>query len=112
MLYYLINTGGTDVPHRGDLMRKMAKITLLTVTLLSATAAFGGAEEGKEMFDEAKCMECHNSEDFKASKKVKDFHQLEARVDACQRNSDAGWFDEDTHDVATYLNKAHYHLKK
>ena len=85
---------------------------LLVASLLFTTAAFAGAEDGKEMFDEAKCMECHNSDDFKNSKKVKEFHQLEARVDACQRNTDAGWFDEDTHDVATYLNEKHYHLKK
>ena len=93
-------------------MMKFVKISLMTAVLLSATTAFGGVEEGKEMFDEAKCMECHNSEDFKSSKKVKGFHELEARVDACQRNTDAGWFDEDTHDVANYLDKKYYHLKK
>ena len=93
-------------------MMKLTKISMLLASLLLTTAAFGGAEEGKEMFDEAKCMECHNSADFKNSKKVKEFHQLEARVDACQRNTDAGWFDEDTTSVAEFLDKKYYKLKK
>jgi len=93
-------------------MIKISKATLLAATLLFSTAAFAGAEEGKELFEEAKCMECHNNEDFDNSKKVKNFHQLEGRVQGCQLNTDAGWFDEDTHDVATYLNETHYKLKK
>jgi len=93
-------------------MIKFTKTSMLLATLLFSTAAFAGAEEGQELFDEAKCMECHNAEDFDNSKKVKNFHQLEGRVQGCQLNTDAGWFDEDTHDVATYLNEKHYHLKK
>ncbi len=93
-------------------MTTTVKTAIITAGLLLATNAFAGAPEGHEMFDEAKCMECHNSEDFSNSKKVKNFKTLEARVDACQRNTDAGWFDEDTNDVATYLNKEYYHLKK
>ena len=93
-------------------MKKFAKASLLIVGLLFSSAAFADAEEGKELFEEAKCMECHNSSDFDSSKKVKNFHQLEGRVQACQLNTDAGWFDEDTHSVATYLNETHYKLKK
>jgi len=93
-------------------MKKITTTSILLASLLLSTTVFAGAEEGKEMFDEAKCMECHNSVDFKNSKKVKELHQLEAKIDACQRNTDAGWFDEDTHDVATYLNGKYYHLKK
>ena len=93
-------------------MKKITTTSILLASLLLSTTVFAGAEEGKAMFDEAKCMECHNSADFKNSKKVKELHQLEAKIDACQRNTDAGWFDEDTHDVATYLNGKYYHLKK
>ncbi|MGB5965821.1 MAG: hypothetical protein WBG65_09875, partial [Sulfurimonadaceae bacterium] len=68
-------------------------------------------QQGKEMFDEAKCMECHNSGDFANSKKVHNFKQLEQRVQACQLNTDAGWFDKDVTDVANYLNKDFYKFK-
>ena len=94
-------------------MNKTLKMAILATGLLFSTASFAAdIENGKELFNEAKCMECHNSDDFDHSKKVKDFHTLEGRVDACQRNTDAGWFDEDTHDVASYLNETHYKLKK
>ena len=93
-------------------MIRTVKASILIAGLLLSTAAFADAEEGQELFDEAKCMECHNNSDFDESKKVKNFHQLEARVQACQLNTDAGWFDEDTHSVAQYLNKEHYKLKK
>ena len=92
-------------------MKSIAKTALL-LTVLISTTAFADAAEGKELLAEAKCMECHNAEDFKNSKKVKNFHQLEARVDACQRNTDAGWFDEDTTSVAEFLDKKYYKLKK
>ena len=94
-------------------MNKTIKMAILATGFLFATASFAAdAENGKELFNEAKCMECHNSEDFDNSKKVKDYHTLVGRVDACQRGNDAGWFDEDTEDVAEYLNKTHYKFKK
>ncbi len=93
-------------------MKIITKSALLLTALLVTTSAYAGAEDGKELFEEAKCMECHNAEDFDNSKKVKNFHQLQTRVDACQRNTGAEWFDEDTHDVAEYLNKEHYKFKK
>ena len=91
---------------------KLSYASLTVAALLFTTSAYGGAEEGKEMFDEAKCIECHNTSDFKSSKKVHSFEQLEARVQACQLNTDAGWFDEDVTDVADYLNQDFYKLKK
>lgn len=93
-------------------MMKFSKAGLLIAGLIMTTAAFGGVEEGKEMFNEAKCMECHNTSDFSNSTKVHSFKQLEDRVQACQLNSDAGWFDEDVTDVADYLNHDFYKFKK
>ncbi len=93
-------------------MIKITKVTMTAAALLFATSAFAGAAEGKEMFDEAKCMECHNTSDFANSKKLHSFKQLEDRVQACQLNSDAGWFDEDVTDVAEYLNKDFYKFKR
>lgn len=91
---------------------RFTKVSLLIAGLMVTTSAFAGAEEGKEMFDEAKCMECHNTVDFSESKKVHNFKQLEKRVRACQLNTGIGWFDEDVTDVADYLNKDFYKFKK
>ena len=93
-------------------MMKLSKAGLLIAGLMMTTAAFGGAEEGKAMFEEAKCMECHNTSDFGSTKKIHNFKQLEDRVQACQLNSDAGWFDEDVTEVAEYLNQSYYKFKK
>ena len=93
-------------------MMKFTKVSMIIAGLLFSTAAFGGVEEGKKMFNEAKCMECHNTADFADSKKVHNFKHLEQRVQACQLNTDAGWFDEDVTDVADYLNKDFYKFKK
>ena len=93
-------------------MIKFTKVSLIIAGLALSTAAFADAEEGKEMFAEAKCMECHNSTDFSESKKVHSFKQLEQRVQACQLNSSAGWFDEDVTSVADYLNQDFYKFKK
>lgn len=91
---------------------KFFKVGLITASLLLSTGLFADAEEGKEMFDEAKCMECHNTADFSNSKKVHNFKQLEQRVQACQLNTDAGWFDEDVTSVAEYLDHDYYKFKK
>lgn len=94
------------------MMMKFTKVSLLIAGLMATTSSFAGAEEGKTMFDEAKCIECHNTSDFANSKKVHNFKQLEQRVQACQLNTDAGWFDEDVTDVADYLNKDFYKFKE
>ena len=86
--------------------------SILALALL-AGFAFADMDEAKELFDEAKCMECHNLSDFGGeTSKAKDYHQVYAKVDACQRGSDAQWFDEDSEMVADYLNQTFYHFKK
>ncbi|MEN8147706.1 MAG: cytochrome c [Campylobacterota bacterium] len=91
---------------------KLTKVSLLIAGLMVTTSVFAGAEEGKEMFEEAKCMECHNTEDFTDSKKVHNFKEIEKRVEACRLNTGIGWFEEDVTDVAEYLNQEFYKFKK
>ena len=90
----------------------MFKFILLTTSLLFTSSLSADMQEAETLISQAKCMECHNTEDFANSKKVKTKKQLNGRVQGCQLNNDAGWFDEDTEDVATYLNDKYYHLKK
>lgn len=90
-------------------MKKIFLIFWLTISF----AAFADDSEGKELFDEAKCMECHNKSDFAGStSKVKTFHQMDGAVDACQINNNAEWFDEDRKMVSDYLNETFYKFKK
>lgn len=90
----------------------MTKITTIALTVFFCT--FGHAEmiSGKKLFENAKCMECHNVEDFKDKtiRKSKTFTQMKGMVSACQIQHDAQWFDEEEHDVAKYLNQQYYHF--
>lgn len=79
---------------------------------LLATLAYADMEEAKEMFDEAKCMDCHTPNHFKHNeKKVNSYKKLSDSVRACATNNGAEWFDEDSDVVTEYLNKKHYHYK-
>ena len=87
-----------------------------TVLLLSVMAFSGvlqaDMKEAQALFDDAKCMECHNTEDFKNRKdKVSNFHKLTKSVNACSSSTDTGWFEEENDDVARYLNNKFYHFK-
>jgi len=91
----------------------MMKFIIIFVLLLWGPQVFADVAEGKELFDKASCLECHNIEEFSSDKtKVKKFHQLEGIIDACQRNENEEWFDDEVHSVAEYLNKEFYKLKK
>ena len=86
----------------------MRKVFLM-LWLSASVNMLADVSEGKELFDEAKCMECHNNSDFAGdTSKVKSFHQMDGAVDACQVNNNAEWFDEDREMVSDYLNETFY----
>ena len=91
----------------------MIKTVIISGYLLVAVCAYAQIEDGQQLFNDSKCLECHNIEDFKDKKthKVKSFKSMKDKVLACQIENDAMWFDEDVHDVATYLNHEYYHFK-
>jgi len=92
-------------------MLKKTVITLVSLLLVNSLSA--DESEAAEMFQEADCMSCHNTEDFKKDpKKTKDFHKLHSFVQGCQQANDAGWFDDEALDVSKYLNKKYYHFKE
>jgi len=90
----------------------MTKLTTISVTLLFCTIGNAEMIRGKKLFDKAKCMECHNVDDFKDKtiRKSKTFAQMEGMVSACQIQHDAQWFDDEERDVARYLNQEYYHF--
>ena len=85
---------------------------LLMTAVLNSTIALADAQEAKEMFDSAKCMECHAPSHFKhREKKVNNYKKLSNSVKACATSSGAEWFDEDSDMVTEYLNDKHYHYQ-
>lgn len=92
-------------------MSKFNAMLLLSVMAFSSVLQ-ADMKEAKALFDEAKCMECHNNEDFKNRKdKVSNFHKLTKSVNDCSSSTDTGWFEEENDDVARYLNNKFYHFK-
>lgn len=92
----------------------LLQITYKTViaSLLATTLLQANMQEAKEMFDEAKCMDCHTPNHFKHNeKKVNSYKKLSNSVRACASSSGAEWFDEDSDMVTEYLNDKHYHYK-
>ncbi len=85
-----------------------------TVLLILSTSLYADKENGKVLFDNSKCLECHNIEDFKDKdlNKVKTFKEMKDQVFACSIANDAMWFDDEVYDVSTYLNHEYYHFKQ
>ena len=90
----------------------MMKITTIALTVFLCASGYADIMKGKKLFDNAKCMECHNVADFKDKtiRKAKTFAQIKGKVSACQIQHDAQWFDEDEDDVVKYLNHEYYHF--
>lgn len=88
------------------------KTYLLVLLFLLTSNLYAEEGEGKELFTDAKCMECHNNSDFKVNtKKVNNYRRLQKSVNACAINTDAAWFDDETEEVVHYLNKKYYKFK-
>jgi uncharacterized protein YunC (DUF1805 family) len=92
----------------------MIKILMIIFSILFVVCGHSDMIRAKKLFDNAKCMDCHNIDDFKDKKisKSKTFAQMKGMVSACQIQHDAQWFDEDEHDVAKYLNQEYYHFEQ
>ena len=91
----------------------MMNIKTVFVFVLLVGKLFGDASEGKALFDEASCLECHNIEEFSSKDtKMKSFQDVASITDACQRNESEEWFDDEVHSVAEYLNQEYYKFKK
>ncbi|MEA3369967.1 MAG: cytochrome c [Campylobacterota bacterium] len=90
-------------------MRNRVYSMLLGSCLVFTSLYAKDAQNGKDLYYEAKCQKCHTSEDFTSEKrKVKDYAKLQWRVKRCDFTMDAGWFDEDVEDVVHYLNSSFY----
>lgn len=100
---------------------KFSKITkIITKTLLASLAgllisgtamAQGNVANGKKLFTESKCNQCHTTSVFtRKDRKVNSLKALEAQVRRCDSNLNTNWFDDEIHDVTAYLNQQYYKL--
>jgi mono/diheme cytochrome c family protein len=83
---------------------------LLISTTVSTTAmAAGNIANGKKLFTNSKCNQCHGTEVFtRKDRKVTDLAKLEAQVRRCDSNLNTNWFDDEIIDVTAHLNKQYY----
>lgn len=90
----------------------MSKSTILLSILILSNTLYADISDGKEMFNEASCLKCHETTQFKArEEKVNNYKRLHKTVGACAYNNDTGWFDDELDDVVDYLNREFYHFK-
>ncbi|HIP80860.1 MAG TPA: hypothetical protein EYH16_00410 [Leucothrix mucor] len=82
---------------------------LLSSAFMSNVALAGDVANGKKLFTESKCNQCHGTEVFtKKDRKVTSLPMLEKKVRLCDSNLSTNWFDDDIIDVTAYLNKQYY----
>lgn len=91
----------------------MLQKLLIISYLFFALTLYAQHEDAQELMKDAKCMSCHNDEDFVVKPgKLDNFKKLSNRVDACRFGNDADWFDDESHDVSKYLNHKYYKFDK
>ena len=97
------------------LSTKLATRTLLAtlagLLISGTTLAQGNANNGKKLFTESKCNQCHTTSVFtRKDRKVNSVKALEAQVRRCDSNLNTNWFDDEIHDVTSFLNQQYYKL--
>jgi len=85
---------------------------LLSSAFISNVALAGDVANGKKLFTESKCNQCHGTEVYtKKDRKVTSLPKLEAQVRRCDSNLNTNWFDDEIINVTAYLNKQYYKFK-
>ncbi len=88
-------------------------ITFITlgIGLSSANADDSATAAGKALNDQ-NCVRCHGPELYtRKDRMVNSRDALFTQVQRCETNLQLQWFNEETKNVADYLNKEHYHFK-
>ena len=91
----------------------LTRVLSISVLALSTNlfALSEEANEGKELFIEANCKQCHGGsvERFDAKNyKAKDITKLQSWISSCDNALEIGWFPEEQTKVLHYLNELHY----
>jgi len=94
-------------------LNKFLSVSILLIST-NAFALSEQAEEGKELYSDANCKQCHgNNGNFDLKNhKAKNINDINAWVKRCDANLETGWFPEEQISVVNYLNEAHYKYNK
>jgi len=94
-------------------LNKFLSVSILLIST-NAFALSEQAEEGKELYSDANCKQCHgNNGNFDLKNhKAKNINDINAWVKRCDANLETGWFPEEQTSVVNYLNEAHYKYNK
>ena len=88
------------------------KITTVWILILSthSFALSPKANEGKELYLDANCQQCHGlAKNFDVKNyKAKNMSSLKGWVSSCDNALETGWFPEEQANVVHYLNEVHY----
>ena len=94
-------------------MKNFHRFSLLCFVFLTSNLFSYDVQNGKKLYDEAKCQKCHIESDYTSDeRKVYDYARLKWRVQRCDFTMNAGWFEEDIDDVTEYLNDSYYKFEK
>jgi len=71
------------------------------------------SKEGKELYSDATCKQCHGlGESFDVKNhKANNLNSLKGWVRGCDSALETGWFPEEQSSVVEYLNDTHYKYK-
>lgn len=87
-------------------------VLLSSIFASSVAVANGNVANGKKLYTQSKCNQCHGTEVFtRKDRKVTSLKALEAQVRRCDSNLNTNWFDDEIIDVTAHLNKQYYKFK-
>ena len=87
---------------------KQKLFTTVLICLLSSSLC-ADEENGRVLYNEAKCTECHSVDIFThEDRKITTHKKLKKQVQWCAHQHDASWFDDEVLDVIDYLNHHFY----
>ena len=114
-IFYIISIHyikGLTMKYFNNSMNKFLAVFILLIST-NAFALSDKAAQGKELYLDANCNQCHQkAENFDVkNNKAKDMNSLTRWVRNCDSALDTGWFPEEQESVAQYLNEVHYKHK-
>lgn len=90
---------------------KKTILVLALCCIASPGFAENSMQHGEQLFKK-QCTSCHGTELFSSPRaKITNKEDLRKRVNRCQLNTRAQWFDEDIDDVTLYLQQFYPSIK-
>lgn len=87
--------------------------SLCLFLILSALSPLAAAKSTPEALHQKHCLRCHTPTLYtRPDRAIESKAALKRQVRLCQGRENLRWSDETIRDVADYLDRTYYHLKK